>query len=59
MEISWIVEFNHGVIFDSLVPKNVLRRKRKPVACRDGKGKMVETLEYHNFLLETQNWENK
>jgi hypothetical protein len=34
-------------------------RKRTHVACRVEKGKMVKTSEDHNFLLGTQNWENK
>jgi hypothetical protein len=34
-------------------------RKRALVAGKVEKGKKVKTSEDHNFMLETQNWENK
>jgi hypothetical protein len=34
-------------------------RKRKLVTCRVEKGEIVKTPEDHNFLLGSQNWENK
>jgi hypothetical protein len=39
--------------------KMFLDKKRTLIAHRVEKGKMVKTFEDHNFLLETNNWENK